>query len=175
MKFDETLLADSQVAGSANNEAITGTLDGLDQSGRIYFRPDGEIEARAVDLGLDVGDEAIVTATLSRARAVALRTADPSAPLVLVGLLRDRVVLPEADAAPQEATDEIAAEQLGAAESAVIDGKRVLFEAREEIVLRCGKGSITLRKDGKIVIKGTHLLSRAQGVNRIKGGQVNIN
>ena len=45
----------------------------------------------------------------------------------------------------------------------------------KEIVLECGEGSITIRKDGKIVIKGTHLLSRAAGVNRIKGGQVNIN
>jgi hypothetical protein len=49
------------------------------------------------------------------------------------------------------------------------------LEAQEEIVLKCGEGSITLRKDGKIIIKGTHLLSRASGPNRIKGGSVQIN
>ena len=58
---------------------------------------------------------------------------------------------------------------------ALIDGRRVTIEAQEEIVLKCGSGSITLRKDGKIVIKGTHLLSRSSGPVRVKGGSVNIN
>ncbi|MBW2740156.1 MAG: hypothetical protein JRE64_15225 [Deltaproteobacteria bacterium] len=54
----------------------------------------------------------------------------------------------------------------------LIDGKRVIFDAKEEIVLRCGKASIILSRDGKIVIKGTHLLSRSRGMNKIKGGAV---
>lgn len=58
---------------------------------------------------------------------------------------------------------------------AKLDGKRVKLEAEDEIVLKCGKGSIAVRKDGKIVIKGTHILSRASGPNRIKGGHVDIN
>jgi hypothetical protein len=58
---------------------------------------------------------------------------------------------------------------------ATVDGKHVSIEATEEIVLKCGDGSITLKKDGKIVIKGTHLLSRSSGPNRIKGGRVDIN
>ncbi|MCK5507469.1 MAG: hypothetical protein KAI50_02990 [Desulfobacterales bacterium] len=57
----------------------------------------------------------------------------------------------------------------------IIDGKRVTFDAKEEIVLRCGKASIILSRDGKIVIKGTHLLSRSRGMNKIKGGAVYIN
>ncbi len=57
----------------------------------------------------------------------------------------------------------------------VVDGKRIVLDGREEIVLRCGKGSITLRKDGKIVVKGTHIVSRATGMNRIKGGSVAVN
>lgn len=57
----------------------------------------------------------------------------------------------------------------------MLDGKRVTLEAQEEVVLKCGDGSITVRKDGKIIIKGTHLLSRASGPNRIKGGSVQIN
>jgi hypothetical protein len=56
-----------------------------------------------------------------------------------------------------------------------VDGKRVTIEAEEEVVLKCGPGSITLRKDGKIIIKGTHLLSRSSGSNRIKGARVDIN
>jgi len=56
-----------------------------------------------------------------------------------------------------------------------IDGKRVTFDAREEIVLRCGKASITLTKAGKVLIRGAYLLNRSSGVNRIKGGSVQIN
>ena len=58
---------------------------------------------------------------------------------------------------------------------ALINGKRVTFDAKEEIVLRCGKASIILSRDGKIVIKGTHLISRSRGMNKIKGGAVHIN
>jgi len=57
----------------------------------------------------------------------------------------------------------------------LIDGKRVTFDAREEIVLRCGKASITLTKAGKVLIRGAYLLNRSSGVNRIKGGSVQIN
>ena len=57
----------------------------------------------------------------------------------------------------------------------MIDGKRVTFDAKEEIVLRCGKASITLTKAGKVLIRGAYLLNRSSGVNRIKGGSVQIN
>jgi hypothetical protein len=53
--------------------------------------------------------------------------------------------------------------------------ERVLIEALAELVLKCGTGSITLRKDGKIILRGTHLLSRSSGPIRIKGGHVEIN
>ena len=60
-------------------------------------------------------------------------------------------------------------------EDVIIDGKKVIFDAMEEIVLRCGKASITLTRAGKILIRGAYLLSRSSGVNRIKGGSVQIN
>ena len=47
--------------------------------------------------------------------------------------------------------------------------------AEKEIVLKCGKASITLTKAGKVIIRGTYLLNRSSGVNRIKGGSVQIN
>lgn len=60
-------------------------------------------------------------------------------------------------------------------EDIMVDGKRITLEAREEIELRCGKSSITLTKAGKVLIRGAYLLSRSSGVNRIKGGSVQIN
>lgn len=56
-----------------------------------------------------------------------------------------------------------------------LDGKRLQFEASEEVVLKCGKGSITLQANGRVVIKGTELVSRAERTNKIRGASVSIN
>lgn len=56
-----------------------------------------------------------------------------------------------------------------------IDGEKLMFTAQKEIVLKCGKASITLTRAGKVLIRGTYLLNRSSGVNRIKGGSVQIN
>ena len=56
-----------------------------------------------------------------------------------------------------------------------VDGKRVRIVAQDEIVLQCGEASITLRRNGRIVIKGTYIETCSEGTNRIKGGQVRIN
>ena len=56
-----------------------------------------------------------------------------------------------------------------------IDGERLILTAKQEIVMRCGKASITLTCAGKVLIHGEYLLSRSSGVNRIKGGSVQIN
>ena len=56
-----------------------------------------------------------------------------------------------------------------------VDGRRLVIEAKEEIVLRCGKASITLTRAGKVLIRGAYVLSRSSGANRIKGGSVQIN
>jgi len=55
------------------------------------------------------------------------------------------------------------------------DGGKVVVSAEKEIVLRCGEASITLTRAGKILLKGTYVVSRSSGVNRIKGGSVQIN
>lgn len=55
------------------------------------------------------------------------------------------------------------------------DGKTVVLEAQNQIVLRCGRSSVTLRKDGRLVMQGTDVVSRASNRNRIKGGSVAIN
>lgn len=56
-----------------------------------------------------------------------------------------------------------------------VDGRRIVFTAKDEIVLRCGKSSITLTRAGKIIISGEYVVSRSSGVNRIRGGSVQIN
>jgi uncharacterized protein (DUF2345 family) len=56
-----------------------------------------------------------------------------------------------------------------------VDGRRVKIVARDQIVLECGEASITLHRNGRIVIKGTYVETASEGTNRIKGGQVRIN
>lgn len=51
----------------------------------------------------------------------------------------------------------------------------LVIEAKKQLTLRVGHGTITIREDGKILIKGKDLISHAQRVNRIKGGTVSIN
>lgn len=51
----------------------------------------------------------------------------------------------------------------------------LVLEAKQALTLRVGDGSITIREDGKILIKGTDLVSHARRMNRIKGGAVSIN
>lgn len=55
------------------------------------------------------------------------------------------------------------------------DGERMVLSARQELVLRCGKASITLTKAGKVLIQGSYVSSRSTGVNRVKGGSVQLN
>ena len=80
------------------------------------------------------------------------------------------------EAAPPSAEDPIAAKDLDKNPLDLsVDNQRLELTAEREIVLRCGKASITLTRAGKVLIRGAFLLSRSSGVNRIKGGSVQIN
>lgn len=89
---------------------------------------------------------------------------DPRLPII-IGLIQDQPVI---------LTKEIALDkkQIG---DIMVDGERVVFNAKKEIELRCGKSSLIMKKDGRVVIKGTQLVSRASGMNKIKGAAVKIN
>lgn len=55
------------------------------------------------------------------------------------------------------------------------DGRRLIVSAKERIVLRCGKASLTLTKEGKVVVQGAYVSNQSSGVLRLKGGSVQIN
>lgn len=57
----------------------------------------------------------------------------------------------------------------------VVDHDRVVLSARSEVVLRCGKATISLNAEGQVSIKGANVVSTAYGTNRIRGGNVQIN
>jgi hypothetical protein len=63
----------------------------------------------------------------------------------------------------------------GTAQKEIISCARIEMDAGEQIVLQCGKASITLTRAGKILIKGEYVLSSAKGSNKIKGGSIQLN
>ncbi len=80
-----------------------------------------------------------------------------------------------------DATADMAAEMAGPAgltargQTLVVDGQRVVLQGARQVELRCGEASIVLTAAGKILIRGSYVLSRSSGANRIKGAFVDIN
>lgn len=99
---------------------------------------------------------------IGRAVVLMFDGADPAKPIVM-GVLRGAAGWPQAEM-PAPAQVEVDA-----------DGERLLVNARTQMVLRCGKASITLTRAGKVLIQGSYVLSRSTGVNRVKGAAVQIN
>ena len=93
---------------------------------------------------------------------LALENGDPALPII-IGIVSD--VLPKPPNLVQGEVED----------GFELNGKRISFEGREEVVLRCGKASITLRADGQVVVKGTRLMSRASETNKVRGATVLIN
>ena len=56
-----------------------------------------------------------------------------------------------------------------------VDGSRVRISAKDEVVIQCGQASITLRRNGRVIIRGTYVETASSGTNRVKGGQVRVN
>lgn len=96
---------------------------------------------------------------------------DPLRPVIVGPLQR-----PGAGARHEDAVARQKQEPAGAAPLQVdLDGQRITLRAEQELVLRCGDASITLTRSGKILLRGTYLSSRSTGVNKIKGGSIQLN
>lgn len=90
---------------------------------------------------------------------------DESLPIV-VGILREQFGVPASSPS---------APALRTRQQIVVDVESLLVNASQEIVFRCGEGSVTIQRDGSVVVRGTKVLSRSSGMNRMQGGAVRIN
>jgi hypothetical protein len=137
---------------------VVGVLAGWSEAGLplVDFagNPGGEpVEACSL---VGIGDDA-----LGSEAGLLFESGDPRRPVV-IGIVND---------APRHVEEPSMTRAL----RADVDGETVTLSADRELVLRCGKASITLTSAGKVLLRGAYLLSRSSGANRIKGGSVQIN
>jgi hypothetical protein len=140
------------------NGALVGTLAGIsddgvplvDFAGNLSRSPLPARPAAAFAI-TDIGRDAVLL----------FEAGDPARPILIAFLAAPK---PEIQSAVEARPVEVK-----------LDGEQLTFSAKNEIVLRCGKSSITLTRAGKVIIRGAYLLSRSSGANRIKGGSVQIN
>ncbi|MCO6442082.1 MAG: hypothetical protein J5I81_13630 [Nitrococcus mobilis] len=156
---DEGLEVVDERQASGQSRRIDGVVIGM----LVGFSADGEpvvaFPGNAVESGVGARTAVKLSSDdIGCELALMFEGGDPVRPLVMGRLHRP-------DAPPQEPR-RITAEA---------DGERLELRADREIVLRCGRASITLTRAGKILLRGAYLLSRSSGVNRIKGGSVQIN
>jgi hypothetical protein len=140
-----------------SRSAVTGRISAVDDEGivTVWISGQGPRQARlAIPATLERIREAIEQ---QQAVLLLIDEAAPERPII-VGFVEDRVR--PADTQVIEAD---------------VDGKRVRIEGKDEVVLECGSASITLRRNGRVVIKGAYVETHSDGTNRIKGGQVRIN
>ena len=155
------LRAPSSRARAAGAAAVLGRIVTVEAGGSV------SVEARAARLAVSLTRDELLAAQEAGSSAVLVfENGDPALPIIL-GLVQTgsrpaAVVHNDSPEAPQilEADG---------------DGRRVRITAQDEIVLECGSASITLRRNGRVVVRGTYLESYSDGTNRIKGGQVRIN
>jgi hypothetical protein len=129
---------------------MVGVLWGLDERGGAVVRFDGAPGGRPVParsaVPLDGG-------AVGREVVLLFEQGDAARPLVM-GVLR----APRPEPLRTE-----------------IDGEKLVLTAEREIVLRCGESSITLTRAGKVLIQGAYVVTKASGLNRVKGAAVQIN
>jgi uncharacterized protein DUF6484 len=179
----------SPKAGAASTETLEpiwgarmGWLVGADGAGLPQVDFEGNtsgalVARRTVPLPPELLQRA---ATQPQRVVLMFENGDPRLPLI-VGLEQAPSATPMLDAIlsapePEPTAEATQSEQPEAPPlEAQVDGKRVTIEGADEVVLKCGEASITLRRNGKLIIKGTYVETHSTGVNRIKGGSVQVN
>lgn len=159
----------SQVAPTARRVTVTR----IERNGEVYvLDPAGSVEVLALTLdhspdtieSIRPGDEVVV-----------LDLNDDTHGVVILGRIA-RSARPRDEArraAPVNRRDQRSPRSVASDDRDVPD--TLILEASKAVTLRAGDGSITIRADGKILIKGKDLVSQAKNTNRIKGGAVAIN
>lgn len=147
-----------KVAARRIDGVVTGDLVGFKDEGHtplVVYPDQPGTAALAAAAVLDLHGPHI-----GRKVVLMFENGEPSRPIIM-GLLREQQAWPLNEKPGQVEVD--------------ADGERLMVSAKEQLVLKCGKASVTLTKAGKILIQGTYVSQRSSGVMRIKGGSVQLN
>jgi hypothetical protein len=139
------------------NGAVVGKLVGFADVGAtplVTFSGQPTSAAQPARATLDLH-----AAHIGRHTVLIFEDGDPHRPIILGCLNEDNA--PLASAAEQVTVD--------------ADGQRLVVSAKDRIILRCGKASITLTREGHVIVQGAYVTNHSSGVLRLKGGSVQIN
>lgn len=135
------------------------------RAGEVKVEVEGRRAPVTARLSASLDDATLEAAAREKQEALLLfEEGDPGRP-VIVSLLRSATPHLDSVLAPLPTAEKVAR----------VDGRRVEIEGREEVVLRCGKASITLRRDGKVVVRGVDVVTQAQRTQKVRGAKVEIN
>lgn len=156
-------------------EIVIGEITGLDAQGQPLVdypeNPSGQPQAALSTVG-------ITASHTGRKAALLFAKGDPGSP-VIMGLihnpLQELIVAYSNREKTKGESESAMADENSWVDDLTVDGQRIVFEGREEVVIKCGEASITLTKAGKILIRGKYILNSSSGVNRIQGGSVQVN
>jgi hypothetical protein len=136
--------------------ARTGYLKSIDNEGQLFVdfpgNPHGPIIAK---IALDDIEIADLIESVEETEVLLVFDDNDLCRPIIVGRVRDRV--------PKDGVE------------IRIHGRRFMVECDEEIELHCSQAKFRINRDGKIIVLGENVVSRARGRNRIKGGTVTIN
>ncbi len=139
---------------------VTGTIVSIESDGQILVDFPGNsyglLTARST---VKVGD-----GDVKKNVVLAFENADQRLPIV-IGLIQDAPIASRREIhLDKQAVDDIR-----------VDGRNIVLDAAKRVEIRCGQSSLIMQSDGKIIIKGNYIISRARQVNKVKGAAVKIN
>jgi hypothetical protein len=160
-KAEQTGFSATEAAGACIGRVVSF------EAGQVCVEFEGNMRGPLVArVSAAIDDVALAEAAREKQDVVLLfEGGSPTRPL-LVGVLRSATPLVDASlAGPLPQGEKVAR----------VDGRRVVIEGHEEVVLRCGKASLTLQRNGRVVLRGVNVISQAEEVQKIRGGKVQIN
>ncbi|RKH68639.1 hypothetical protein D7V93_00970 [Corallococcus llansteffanensis] len=175
-KSDNDVRTESQqpLLGARVGRLVGVSLEGLPL---VQFEGGpGPVPARSF-VALDMA-QLRVAAGEQRQAVLLFEEGDPARPL-LVAMAQDSHSpslldqLLEGSARPGSSETPAPATETGAKNS--VPEERVVLGAQRELVLQVGEASITLRRDGTILLRGVRVESRASGLQLIRGGKIELN
>jgi hypothetical protein len=139
-------------------EVVCGVIARVDASGTVWVDyPDNPLRAALVAICTTHVDAAQVGLGV----ALMFVQNDPAHP-VLIGLLRQGLT-------------GTSSHPPGQGREARATAGRTQIDADTSLTLRCGEASLTLNRDGRVIIRGSHIAHYAQGTVRLRGAIVELN